>query len=61
MKPNGKKGHVEFHQPVLKLTADLPGDAEMREHLAEMKATDGYEGSCIRIGQQADQDTKTVE
>jgi hypothetical protein len=40
------KGHVEFRQPPAQLTADLPGDPEMREHLDEMRANDGYPGSC---------------
>ncbi|EPD92728.1 MULTISPECIES: hypothetical protein [unclassified Paenibacillus] len=40
------KGRVEFRQPPVKLTADLPGDPEMREHLDEMRANDGYPGSC---------------
>ncbi|WP_166241304.1 hypothetical protein [Paenibacillus turpanensis] len=44
------KGHVEFHQPVVQLAADLPQDEEMREHLDEMKANDGYPGSCGIIG-----------
>ncbi|WP_426454464.1 hypothetical protein ACP26L_17605 [Paenibacillus sp. S-38] len=46
------KGHVEFHAPVVKLTADLPGDEEMREHLEETIANDGYPGSCAVIGTQ---------
>jgi hypothetical protein len=41
-----KRGHVEFNQTPVKLVADIPGDEEMREHLDEMKANDGYEGSC---------------
>ncbi|MFS0839119.1 hypothetical protein [Paenibacillus sp. 1P03SA] len=40
------KGRVEFRQPPVKLTADLPGDPEMREHLDEMRENDGYPGSC---------------
>lgn len=44
------KGHVEFHQPAVKLVADIPGDEEMREHLDEMMQTDGYPGSCTVIG-----------
>lgn len=42
-------GHVEFHQPPVKLVADLPSDDEMREHLDEMKENDGYQGSCVVI------------
>lgn len=41
-----QKGHVEFNQTPVKLVADMPEDEEMREHLDEMKANDGYEGSC---------------
>lgn len=41
-----KRGHVEFKQTPVKLVADMPEDEEMREHLDEMKANDGYEGSC---------------
>lgn len=44
-----EKGHVEFHQPLVKLVADLPTDDEMREHLDELKENDGYQGSCITI------------
>lgn len=40
------KGHVEFRQSAVKLVADLPGDEEMREHLDEQIAKDGYPGSC---------------
>lgn len=43
---NHPKGHVEFHQPAVKLVADLATDEDMRAHLNEMKATDGYPGSC---------------
>jgi hypothetical protein len=43
---NKRKGHVEFKQPAVKLVADLPGDEEMREHLDEQIAKDGYPGSC---------------
>lgn len=41
-----KRGHVEFSPPVVKLTADLPGDEPMREHLDELKMNDGFQGSC---------------
>ncbi|MFD0696783.1 hypothetical protein ACFQZT_22210 [Paenibacillus sp. GCM10027628] len=43
------KGHVEFHQPAVKLAADILGDAIMREHLEEMIENDGYPGSCSII------------
>ncbi|MBD0381431.1 hypothetical protein [Paenibacillus sedimenti] len=43
------KGHVEFHQPPVKLVADIPGDEIMREHLDEMMEKDGYPGSCTVI------------
>ncbi|MBP1965554.1 hypothetical protein [Paenibacillus aceris] len=43
---NPPKGHVEFHQPAVKLVADMPEDGEIRAHLDEMKASDGYPGSC---------------
>jgi hypothetical protein len=43
------KGHVEFRQPRVKLVADIPGDAVMREHLDEMIQNDGYPGSCSVI------------
>ncbi|CAM3037958.1 hypothetical protein PASE110613_13440 [Paenibacillus sediminis] len=44
-----KKGHVEFRPTPVKIVADAPQDEEMREHLDELKANDGYEGSCIVI------------
>lgn len=47
MSNTGKRGHVEFHPPAVKLTAELPGDENMRKHLDELKANDGYQGSCI--------------
>ncbi|MCZ8521827.1 MULTISPECIES: hypothetical protein [Paenibacillus] len=46
------KGHVEFHPPAVRLAADLPGDEDMREHLEETMASDGYPGSCAVIGTQ---------
>lgn len=46
------KGHVEFRQPQAKLVADMPGDEEMREHLDEMKESDGFPGSCSVINTQ---------
>jgi hypothetical protein len=39
-------GRVEFHQPPVKLVADLPSDEEMREHLDEWMENDGHPGSC---------------
>ncbi|MDU2243780.1 MAG: hypothetical protein E7E23_24760 [Paenibacillus sp.] len=42
----GKRGHVEFNPSVVKLTADLPGDEPMREHLNDLKMNDGFQGSC---------------
>jgi hypothetical protein len=49
-----KKGLVEFRQPPAQLVADLPDDEEMREHLDEMKANDGYQGSCGIINSKKD-------
>jgi hypothetical protein len=46
MKEHTEPGHVEFKSSPVKLVADMPEDAEMREHLEETKANDGYEGSC---------------
>jgi hypothetical protein len=47
-----KRGRVEFKQPPVKLLADMPEDEEIREHLDEMKANDGYQGSCGIISNQ---------
>ncbi|TVX96821.1 hypothetical protein [Paenibacillus cremeus] len=44
------KGHVEFRQPAVKLVADIPGDAEMRENIDDMQISDGYPGSCGIVG-----------
>ncbi|MCK8490155.1 hypothetical protein M0651_23615 [Paenibacillus sp. MBLB2552] len=46
MSSTGQRGHVEFHPPAVKLTADLPGDEQMREHLNELKMNEGFQGSC---------------
>lgn len=46
MTKSAPRGHVEFRQPPVQLAADMPEDEEMREHLEEMKASDGYPGSC---------------
>lgn len=43
------KGHVEFSQSGAKLTAEMPGDEEMREHLKEWKENDGFKGSCVIV------------
>jgi hypothetical protein len=47
-----QKGFVKFRQPPVKLVADMPEDEEVREHLDEMKANDGYQGSCGIISSQ---------
>lgn len=41
-----KRGQVKFNPPAAQLSAELPGDEEMREQLEEMKMNDGFEGSC---------------
>lgn len=43
------KGFVQFREPAAKLTADLPGDEEMREHLEETMQNDGYPGGCAVV------------
>ncbi|MFC6228876.1 hypothetical protein ACFQI7_13760 [Paenibacillus allorhizosphaerae] len=45
-----RKGHVEFRQPPVKLVADIPGDATMRENIEDMQMSDGYPGSCGIVG-----------
>ncbi|XEC92884.1 hypothetical protein AB6A23_15980 [Paenibacillus tarimensis] len=40
------KGHVEFNPSPVQVTADRPGDEEMREQLDEMIQQDGFPGSC---------------
>lgn len=45
-KPPKQKGHVEFRSTPVKLAADMPEDENVREHLDEMKLSDGYQGSC---------------
>jgi hypothetical protein len=45
-----RKGHVEFRQPLVKLVADIPGDAKVREKLEDMQMSDGYPGSCGIVG-----------
>lgn len=37
---------MEFRQPLVKLVADIPGDAKVREKLEDMQMSDGYTGSC---------------
>lgn len=49
MGKSSKQGHVEFRPTPVKLVADMPQDEDMREHLDEMKANDGYPGSCSII------------
>jgi len=48
MSKTEKRGHVEFNSSV-KLTAELPTDKNIREHLDELKMNDGFQGSCTTI------------
>jgi hypothetical protein len=52
MTKDTNKGYVGFNEPYVKLVVDLPADEEIREHLDDMKANDGYEGSCGISGNQ---------
>ncbi|MDO7906773.1 hypothetical protein Q5741_10090 [Paenibacillus sp. JX-17] len=61
MNKTDKRGQVEFHPPMVKLTADLPGDENMRQHLDEMKANDGYKGACVTLSPDALKQRKDVD
>lgn len=50
------QGHVEFRAPAVKLTADLPGDDEMRRHLDETMQNDGYPGTCAVIRSETEEE-----
>lgn len=52
MSKTEKRGHLEFHSSV-KLTAELPTDKNMREHLDELKMNDGFQGSCTTVSPNA--------
>lgn len=60
MSSTEKRGQVEFHSPAVKLTAELPSDEKMREHLDELKANDGFQGSCT-VSPNAHSKRKEVE
>lgn len=56
----GKRGLVEFHPPLVKVTAELPGDENLRDHLDELKENDGYQGSCITVSSESLNERKDV-
>ena len=45
LKPKNK-GYVGFNETPGKLVAEMADDEEMRNQTEELKAHDGYEGSC---------------
>lgn len=41
-----RKPETAGHEDEVKVVAEMPEDSEMREELDEMKANDGFPGSC---------------
>lgn len=40
------KGRVKFREPAVKMVAEMPRDADMREHLRDKGRNDEFAGSC---------------